>query len=121
MKLKNKIICFDLDNTLCTTESNFYNKSKPKKNNIKIVNELYDNGYYIKVFTARYMSRSKENPEKAKKRGYNQARKQLDSWNLKYHELIFGKPSFDLYIDDKSLFYLKSWSSKLKKLLLKDE
>ncbi len=68
MKLKKKIICFDLDNTLCTTQSNFYKNSKPKKKNIKVVNELYDNGYYIKIFTARYMSRSKENPKSAKKK-----------------------------------------------------
>ncbi len=121
MKLKNKIICFDLDNTLCTTKRNFYKTSKPKKKNIKIVNELYDNGHYIKIFTSRYMSRSKENSKIAKRRGYDQAKKQLNSWNLKYHELIFGKPSFDLYVDDKSLFYLKSWPIKLKKLLLKDE
>ena len=29
---------------------------------------------------------------------------QLNKWNLKYHKLIFGKPSFDLYVDDKTIF-----------------
>lgn len=118
MKIKKKIICFDLDNTLCSTKKNLYEFSKPKKKNIKIVNQLYDKGFYIKIFTARYMSRSNENSKKAKIRGYDQARKQLELWNVKYNELIFGKPSFDLYIDDKSLFYSKNWAMKLKKILL---
>ena len=39
-----------------------------------------------------------------KKRGYKFTKKQLAKWNLKYSKLIFGKPSYDLYIDDKSIF-----------------
>ena len=32
LKSKNKpILCFDLDNTICTTKKNFYKFSKPKK------------------------------------------------------------------------------------------
>ena len=29
---------------------------------------------------------------------------QLKNWCLKYHKIYFGKPSFYLFIDDKSLF-----------------
>ena len=29
--------------------------------------------------------------------------KQLDNWNVKYHELRMGKPAYDLLIDDKAL------------------
>ena len=35
--------------------------------------------------------------------------KQLKKWDVKYHKLIFGKPSFDLYIDDKVLFFKDNW------------
>jgi hypothetical protein len=42
---------------------------------------------------------------------------QLKKWKLKYHKLIFGKPSFDVYIDDKSIFFKKNWSFLLKKKL----
>ena len=28
---------------------------------------------------------------------------QLNSWGCKYHELIMGKPSGDVYIDDKGI------------------
>ena len=31
--------------------------------------------------------------------------KQLKKWKVKYHKLIFGKPSFDLFFDDKTLFF----------------
>ena len=53
MKIKKKIICFDLDNVLCKTKSNNYKMSKPIKKNINLVNKLFSKGYYIKIFTAR--------------------------------------------------------------------
>ena len=60
------ILCFDLDNTISTTKKNFYKSSKPKKV-IKIINSLHNEGYYIKIFTSRFMGRSNENILKAKK------------------------------------------------------
>ena len=56
-----KIICFDLDNTLCKTIRNNYHKSTPIKKNINTLNKLYESGYEIKIFTSRFMGRSKEN------------------------------------------------------------
>jgi hydroxymethylpyrimidine pyrophosphatase-like HAD family hydrolase len=47
------IYCFDLDGTLCNTDGNNYEGSTPKKDRIKKVNELYDNGHTILVDTAR--------------------------------------------------------------------
>ena len=29
--------------------------------------------------------------------------KQLEEWGVKYHELKFGKPVYDLFIDDKNI------------------
>ena len=43
--------------------------------------------------------------------------KQLKNWGVKYHKIYFGKPSFDLFIDDKSLFFSKNWEKLLKKKL----
>ena len=40
--MKKKIVCFDLDNTICTTKKNFYRSAKPKKKVIKIINDLYN-------------------------------------------------------------------------------
>ena len=47
------IYCFDLDNTLCLTESNIYEESKPIKDRIEIVNRLYEEGNTIIIDTAR--------------------------------------------------------------------
>ena len=112
--MKKKIICFDLDNVLCKTISNNYTKSKPIKKNIAIVNKLFQNGYYIKIFTARYMGRNNDNNLKAKKQGHKLTVSQLKSWKVKYHSLFFGKPSFDVFIDDKSLFFKKNWIGYLR-------
>ena len=110
-----KIFCFDLDNTICSTEKNNYKKAKPKKNVIKVINQLYDKGHIIKIYTARFMGRNSDNVNKAKKEGTEFTSKQLKIWEIKYHKLIMGKPSFDIVIDDKSIFYKKNWPLILKK------
>jgi hypothetical protein len=112
-----KIICFDLDNTLCKTIKNKYDQSVPIKKNIKRVNELYNEGYVIKIFTSRFMGRSNENQALAKKRGYKMTKEQLNKWNLKHHKLLFGKHSYDLIVDDKALGYDIDWAKKIKKIL----
>ena len=116
--MKKIIFCFDLDNVICTTKKNNYNSSKPNKKAINLINNLYIKGHYIKIFTARYMGRNNDNIRKAKKQGYKLTEKQLKKWNINYHKLIFGKTSYDMFIDDKSLFFDKNWSIKLKEKLL---
>lgn len=114
---KVRTICFDIDNTICLTKKNFYLKSKPIKKNIKFINFLYDNNFYIKIFTARYMGTYNENINLIKKKYFNKTEKQLKSWGLKYHKLYMGKPSFDIYVDDKSLNFSQNWLKQLKKKL----
>ena len=43
--------------------------------------------------------------------------KQLKKWQIKFHILKFGKPSYDLIVDDKSLFYKKNWTKYIDKLI----
>ncbi len=112
-----KILCFDLDNVICTTKGVNYKSSKPKKKIIKFINNLYDNGHEIKIFTARYMGRNSEKIFLAKKQGFAFTYKQLKNWNVKFDKLIFGKPTFDIYIDDKSYNFNKNWYKDLKKYL----
>ena len=50
-------ICFDLDNVICTTVGKNYSKAKPKKKVIKLINELYEDRYEIRIFTARFCKR----------------------------------------------------------------
>ena len=113
--MKKKIICFDLDNVICITKKNDYKNSKPLTRNIKIINQLYEKNNHIKIFTARFMGRSNQNSSLAIKKGYRITATQLKEWKVKYHELILGKPSFDLYIDDLNHNFDKDWRLDLKK------
>jgi uncharacterized HAD superfamily protein len=88
--------CVDVDGTLCsiTTNQEYY-KAIPYKHRIKKVNQLYECGHIIKIFTARGMASGKLFEEIT--------RQQLQDWGVKYHELVMGKPSADYYVDDKCL------------------
>tara|TARA_B100000029_G_C17148962_1_gene805252 strand:+ start:331 stop:696 length:366 start_codon:yes stop_codon:yes gene_type:complete len=113
---KIKIICFDLDNVICKTgKDKIYKNSKPIKRNIKTINSLYDKGYKIIIFTARFMGRGKGKINLVKKKIKPLTLNQLKKWEVKYHKVYFGKPSYDLFIDDKSLFYDKEWPKFLEK------
>ena len=113
MKIKKKTYCVDIDGVICRTTKNFYKQSKPNKKAITKINQLYSNGNRIIIFTARFMGRSNENISLAKKIGYKFTRNQLKSWGLNFHKLIFGKPSFDYIIDDKSVDFKKNWYNLL--------
>ena len=116
--MKFKTICFDVDNVICTTNSKRnYSKSTPIKDNIKVINKSYDNGFKIILYTARYMGRCNGNVSEVKKKIKPLTLKQLKKWGVKYHKIYFGKPSFDLFIDDKSLFFRKKWPKFLQKKL----
>ena len=64
------------------------------------------------------MGRNNDDPIKAKKMGYEFTKNQLKKWGLDYHKLVMGKPSYDLFIDDKSLFFKNEWVKILKKKLI---
>ena len=116
--MKLKTICFDIDNVICkTNNTRDYSKSVPIRRNIKVINEAYNNGFSITLYTARYMGRCKGNLTKVKKQIKPLTLKQLKNWGVKYHKIYFGKPSFDLFIDDKSLFFKKNWPNLLKRKL----
>jgi glycerol-3-phosphate cytidylyltransferase len=67
------------------------------------VNNLFDVGHYIKIFTARGMTTYKGNVSLVYNNLFDLTTTQLKSWGVKYNELILGKPSFDFFIDDKNL------------------
>ena len=113
--MKLKTICFDIDNVICKTlSSRDYSKSVPIKKNIKIINKAYDNGFNIILYTARYMGRCERNIKQVEKKIKPLTLKQLKKWGVRHHKIYFGKPSFDLFVDDKSLFFKKNWQKSLK-------
>jgi quercetin dioxygenase-like cupin family protein len=84
----------DLDNTLCYTQNSDYNNSTPILERIEYVNNLKKNGNHITIWTARGATSGIDHQELTEK--------QLASWNVLYDHLLMGKPSYDVYIDDKS-------------------
>ena len=89
------IIYIDIDQTICNCSDTNYEQATPILQNIKKANKLYEENHTIIYWTARG-SGTGLNWKKLTK-------KQLKKWNVKYHELKFGKPMFDLFIDDKVL------------------
>ena len=90
-----KIFCFDIDDTICTTNGTDYSNSTPIENRIDRINALYDAGSTITFYTAR-----------GSKTGIDWRKlteMQLNSWRVKYDELHMGKPFADIYIDDKAI------------------
>tara|TARA_B100000686_G_C16340132_1_gene737497 strand:- start:191 stop:544 length:354 start_codon:yes stop_codon:yes gene_type:complete len=113
IKKYKKNLCFDLDGVICLNTYGDYEKAKPINDAIKKINYLYDNNYYIIIFTARYMGFAKGDLKKAIKKGYAFTQNQLNLWGLKYHKLLFGKPEYDIIIDDKSYNYNQDWIKNL--------
>jgi hydroxymethylpyrimidine pyrophosphatase-like HAD family hydrolase len=90
------VYCFDLDGTLCNTDSNNYKDSTPKKERIEIVNTLYDEGHTILIDTARGCVSGKNY--------FFFTMEQLKSWGVKFHTLRTGvKFGADIFIDDKGI------------------
>lgn len=112
-----KILCFDIDGVICKTIKNNYRSSKPIKKSIETINILYNKNFYIKIFTSRFMGRSKEKKSLAIKKGLGLTKNQLKNWKVQYHELIMGKPSYDLFVDDKNFSFKKNWQELIIKKL----
>jgi len=90
-----KIIYVDVDETICKTpKSREYKDSEPIVENIKKINELYEEGNTIVYWTARGSRKQID--------WYDLTYDQLLKWGAKFHELRVDKPYFDLLIDDKT-------------------
>jgi hypothetical protein len=90
------IIFIDIDETICNTpEDRNYKASVPIIENINKANELYENGHTIVYWTARGTTTGIDWREVTEK--------QFAVWGVKYHDLRFQKPYYDLFIDDKNM------------------
>lgn len=98
-------LVFDIDGTICTLGEveGDYSSAKPIQSRIDIINKLYDEGHTIKLYTARGMGRHLDDPFSATAQFESLTKEQLKEWGVKYHLLILGKPSGDIYIDDKGI------------------
>lgn len=92
----------DIDDTLIITPKENINgfmiyhtdKAKPIQEEIDLINEHYDKGDIIILWTGRNWDK------------YEITKKQLMEHKIKYHELVMGKP-LGIYIDKDSIKTLK--------------
>jgi capsule biosynthesis phosphatase len=94
---------FDLDGTLCTNTNGDYKSASPLTERILHVNKLYELGHTVIIFTARGMNTYSGDIKKVYEIYYDFTKNQLEKWNVKYTQLILGKPAGDIYIDDKGV------------------
>lgn len=93
--ISKKIYYIDIDNTICYTKNSDYNKCIPYYDRIKLINDLYHEGHTIIYWTSRGQISGKV--------WENFTNKQLDNWGCLRHKIIFNKPHYDIFIDDKSI------------------
>lgn len=93
-KMTDKRFVFDIDGVIATlTPANEYRQAEPMPPTIELINKLYDAGNYIILATARgSMTGIDWRPV---------TEQQMSDWGVKYHELHFGKPAGDYYVDDR--------------------
>ena len=95
------IIYIDIDETICDSPiDRDYTLSVPIQDNIDKANKLFDEGHTIVYWTARGTGSGID--------WDTVTRQQFDLWGVKYHDLKFGKPYYDLFIDDKNM-NTKNW------------
>jgi len=114
-KLKN--LCFDIDGVICSKTDGDYSQAKPYSIVIDTINKLYNQGFRIEIFTARFMGRCEGNAVKAHEIGYEFTFNQLNQWGCKFHSLRMGKPVYDIFVDDRTLFFDEKWYEVIETLL----
>jgi len=93
------IVYVDIDETICNTPGNKnkerdYTKSTPIQSRINMVNELFDNNRRVVYWSARGVGSGKNHTALTLE--------QFKKWGVKFHQLSFNKPLFNLLIDDKA-------------------
>jgi CMP-N-acetylneuraminic acid synthetase len=92
----NRRFVFDIDGVIAKLEKdNNYALAEPNFPMIESINKLYHMGNQIILLTARGYVTGIDWREITKS--------QLEQWGVKYHELHFGKPNADYYVDDRMI------------------
>ena len=107
--MHNKTIAFDLDDVICIRSPSAigavekYHSCTPINEMIEIVNNCYDEGAEIIIYTARGMTSHGGRVADIYENLYELTKHQLKQWGVKHHKLVMGKVHYDLLIDDKAI------------------
>ena len=97
--MRNKVLAIDIDGTLCVEEPQLRSSlSRPKHGAVEAINNLYDQGFIIHLYSSRHSIQWEPTVEWLKEHG------------VKYHWLVLGKTYADYYIDDKCIPFKDNWN-----------
>lgn len=98
-------IIIDLDGTICTEEKTYSRSlAAPKEHAVESVNALYDRGHTIIIYSARTWLE------------FEMTTEWLNRNQVKYHQLVMGKPIGDVWIDDRALRFEDNWMEIVERL-----
>lgn len=101
-------IIIDMDGTICTEMRQFSRcLAEPKEGAIETINQLYDEGNTIIIYSSRTWVEYEMTVDWLKKHG------------VKYNQLFMGKPVGDVWIDDRAITCDNNWKEIAAKLLKK--
>ena len=101
-------IIIDMDGTICTEMRQFSRcLAEPKANAVATINELYDAGNTIIIYSARTWVEYEMTVDWLKRNG------------IKYHQLFMGKPIGDVWIDDRAITAKDNWKEISEQLMNK--
>lgn len=90
-----RCFCLEIDGVIATRGADGdIASAEPLRDRIACLNRLYALGNRIVLFTARDADRGDAEAT---------TRRQLADWGVRYHELRFGRPVADVYVDDDML------------------
>lgn len=90
-------VVFDLDGTICEEKPTFEKcLAKILPGAKEKINLLYDTGDTIIIYTGRSWAE------------YEMTKDWLNKNGIKFHQLLCGKPIYDIWIDDKAIKF-KNW------------
>lgn len=101
-------IFVDLDHTLCFPDESYghsrdkYRFASPNEAMIEMVNRWFAAGHEIVIYTARRMKTHDGNLEKIEEDVGEITRQWLTDHFVSHTKLMFGKPYYDILIDDKT-------------------
>lgn len=89
-----QVYCLDIDGVLTVdTKGHDYAARSPNRKNIQMCNSLHEHGHRIVLFTSRY--------------GTAEDKEATYLWlkgnGVQYDSLLYGKPYYDFYVDDKNV------------------
>ena len=90
-----KRVIVDIDGTLTVETEGFgddvYRERTPRPVMIKYIRDIHESGMHVCLYTSRFACDEEVTKEWLEKHG------------VPYDELVFDKPQYDLWIDDKSV------------------